>query len=136
MKGTIRPFGILPSFFLFSILTGCMLDSSGTAPIPTTPTDPDFHGCFEKEDTFNGQIVIIQERDNLLRGTGSGLFNGPDSGWTFTGRVTSERVAILHITMEGESQFDGDATRPSPDPPDDLTLQMEGSPVLTLSRCH
>jgi hypothetical protein len=135
MRNMIRLFTILLSFFLFSILIGCMLDTSGLAPVSPVSLDSDFHGCFEKEDDPSGQIIIIQERDNLLRGTGFGLFNGPNSGWTFTGRVTRERVAILHITMEGESRFDVDATRPSPDPPDDLTLQRSGYPVLILTRC-
>jgi hypothetical protein len=121
----------LVSYILFSNI-GCMLNTSGLAPIPSL--DADFHGCFERAIAPGGQIIIIQESSNLLRGTGFGLFDGWDRGWTFTGRITTGRVATLHITMDGET-FDVDATRPTPDPPDDLTLQRSGSPVITLSRC-
>ena len=127
-----KRFYVVLAFFGLLTFIGCSIDRFGLG-VPTI--DPDFHGCFERIAAPSGRIHIIPEINNLLRGTGFGLFNGSDRGWAFTGRVTSERVAILNITMEGESRFDVDASRPPPDPPDDLTLQREGSPVLTLIRC-
>lgn len=125
---------ILSSLLLSLSLIGCMLETSGLAPSsPYDTLDPDFHGCFERRDVPSGQLIIIQEGVNLIRGTGFGLFNGPERGWTFTGRVTSERVAVLHI--DGEPPFDVNASRPLPYPPDDLTLQRSGYPVLILTRC-
>jgi hypothetical protein len=112
-------------------LSGCSVARWG---LGTATLDPDFHGCFERGDAPGGQIIIIQESANLLRGTGFGLFDGSDRGWTFTGGVTDDRVATVHVTMEGELPFDVEASRPL-SPPPDLTLQRAGTPVLTLSRC-
>lgn len=126
--------GILLSALLILIgASGCILNATGTHPVDAI--DPNFHGCFERSDAPGGRIIIIQESSNLLRGTGSGLFSGEDLGWTFTGEVTAERVATLHITMEGESGFEVNASIPDADPPDDLTLQREGRPSVILSRC-
>ncbi len=130
----IRLSRILLSVILVLIgAAGCFLNATGTHPIDAI--DPNFHGCYERSDAPSGQIIIIQESSNLLRGTGFGLFGGEDRGWTFTGEVTAVNVAILHIDMEGEPGLEVNASLSASDPPDDLTLQREGSPSIILSVC-
>ena len=69
------PFRILFSLLLSLSLIGCMLQTSGLAPVPATPTDPDFHGCFERIAYPSGWINICQGSGDQLSGTGSGLFD-------------------------------------------------------------
>ncbi len=69
-----KTFHVALVFFGLFTFIGCMLNTSGLAPVPATPTDPYFHGCFERIAAPSGSINICQGSGDQLDGSGSGLF--------------------------------------------------------------
>lgn len=115
-----------------STLAGCTLNRMGLCT-PTTPAiDPSFRGCFENTAAPPlGQITIIQEPCNVLRGTGSGLFKGTTL-WSFTGHVSDTGMADLHIQPEDGQIFDVKAYRVAAN---GLGLVQPGFPDIILTPC-
>lgn len=120
---------------------GCYLDRRGLGPPGVTPgvaehEEPHFGGCFRHGTSPRfSQILIVQHTNDLLEGTGFGVFAGTTfgpfegaQGWSFTGRVTASRASSLFVTIAPST----------PNPPGplfivDATLSEDGD-SLTLDK--
>jgi len=115
----------------------CSLDRRGLGEGRTI--DPAFRGCFFESRLRLGPgpvelpptILIVQHNNNLLEGTGFGVFPEAE-GWSFTGQVTAIHSADLHITIPQRDPISvrailsesGDSLSLNTLPPEDVSAEL------------
>jgi hypothetical protein len=120
---------ILLPFFLLSA-TGCILNSEGTW---CETIDANFHGCHKRDYDPRQYIAIIQGRCSEIHGTGRGMMwnLGEMNEWSFSGRVTGNDSAELHVTIEATGE---ERTVYATQDVDELSITESGHSTRRLSR--